>query len=631
MPTLDWLHRAAAFSIADQVPYRLLDTVSHHGSSSHSNPRSNTDNLLIHGDNLEALKALLPFYRGRIKCIFIDPPYNTQSAFEHYDDKLEHSQWLSMMLPRLELLRDLLSDDGSIWVTIDDNEAHYLKVLMDEVFGRGNFVANNVWQKRYSRENRESIGDVHDHLLVYAVNPVKFKQIRNRIPLDELQAKIYKNPENPGETDPAKRWRGLPMTAQGYRPNQMYVIVAPNGKEHVPPPGRCWSTVEPEYLKLRESGRIYWGKDGNAQPSVIRFLSEVEGLVPWTWWPHEEVGHTDEAKKEANELFGGDVSFGTPKPERLIQRILHIATNPGDLVLDSFLGSGTTAAVAHKMGRRWIGIEMGEHAITHCLPRLQKVIDGEQGGISAAVGWQGGGGFRLARLGAPVFGADGSIDPGVRFATLAAYIWQQETATAWDAGQGTPGTPYLGMHSVFDSGLRLMDMRQVEISSEAVPPASHQSPALPGSELPQPVRPEPVEGLVGHRAPASTGSARTDGVGDVGGAPASTGSARTGGDGRMDSDADGSGAAIATQPPAPTLRSRTAYYLLFNGILGDKRPAGGNVLTHAVLQSLLQLHAATPHPDAPLVVYGEACRLGAARLAQARVVFKHIPYDVKAR
>lgn len=569
MPTLDWLHRAAAFSVANQVPYRLLETVSHHGSGD----EKSTDNLLIHGDNLEALKALMPFYRGRIKCIFIDPPYNTQSAFAHYDDKLEHSQWLSMMLPRLELLRDLLSEDGSIWVTIDDNEAHYLKVLMDEVFGRGNFVANNVWQKRYSRENRESIGDVHDHLLVYAVNPVKFKQIRNRIPLDELQAKIYKNPENPGETDPAKRWRGLPMTAQGYRPNQMYVIVAPNGKEHVPPPGRCWSTVESEYLKLRESGRIYWGKDGNAQPSVIRFLSEVEGLVPWTWWPHEEVGHTDEAKKEANELFGGDVSFGTPKPERLLQRILHIATNPGDLVLDSFLGSGTTAAVAHKMGRRWIGIEMGEHAITHCLPRLQKVVAGEQGGISAAVGWgQGaegapfdGGGFRLARLGAPVFGPDGSIDPGVRFATLAAYIWQQETATAWDAAKGTPGTPYLGMNSVFDSGLRLLDGRQGPISLET-----------------------------------------------------------SGGDGEA-------GTAPTTEPPAPTLRSRTAYYLLFNGILGDKRPAGGNVLTHAVLQSLLQLHAATAHPDAPLVVYGEACRLGAARLAQAHVVFKHIPYDVKAR
>lgn len=567
MPTLDWLHRAAAFSVADQVPYRLLETVSHHGSGD----EKSTDNLLIHGDNLEALKALMPFYRGRIKCIFIDPPYNTQSAFAHYDDKLEHSQWLSMMLPRLELLRDLLSEDGSIWVTIDDNEAHYLKVLMDEVFGRGNFVASCVWQKRYSRENREAIGDVHDYLYVYARNPERFKSKRNLVPMNEAQAKVYRNPNK----DPRGRWRPVPMTAQAGHATaeQFYEVITPTGASHYPPEGRCWGIAKATYERLLSEGRIYFGKDGNAQPNIIRYLSEVPGLAPWTWWPSEEVGHTDEAKKEANVLFGGDNSFETPKPERLLQRILHIATNPGDLVLDSFLGSGTTAAVAHKMGRRWIGIEMGEHALTHCLPRLQKVVAGEQGGISAAVGWGqskdgqpfDGGGFRLARLGAPVFGPDGSIDPGVRFATLAAYIWQQETATAWDAGQGTPGTPYLGMHSVFDSGLRLLDGRQGPILLET-----------------------------------------------------------SGGDGEA-------GTAPTTEPPAPTLRSRTAYYLLFNGILGDKRPAGGNVLTHAVLQSLLQLHAATPHPDALLVVYGEACRLGAARLAQANVVFKHIPYDVKAR
>lgn len=353
------------------------------------------DNKLIYGDNLLALKALEQDYTGKVKCVFIDPPYNTGSAFEHYDDGIEHSIWLGLMRDRLEILKRLLSEDGSIWITIDDNEVHYLKVLCDELFGRANFIASNVWQKRYSRENREAIGDAHDYVLVYAKNSLNFKSARNKIPISEEQAKIYKNPNS----HPRGRWRPIPMTAQGYRPNQMYEITAPGGAVHIPPQGRCWSTIEPEFKKLLEGGRIYFGKDNNSQPNIIRFLDEVEGMVPWTWWPHEEVGHTDEAKKEMHYLFGKDDSFATPKPERLIQRILHIATNPGDLVLDSFAGSGTTGAVAQKMGRRWIMIELGEHAHTHIVPRLKKVVDGEdQGGISKAVGWTGGGGFRYYRL-----------------------------------------------------------------------------------------------------------------------------------------------------------------------------------------------------------------------------------------
>ena len=569
MPTLDWLHRAAAFSVADQVPYRLLETVSHHGSGD----EKSTDNLLIHGDNLEALKALMPFYRGRIKCIFIDPPYNTQSAFEHYDDKLEHSQWLSMMLPRLELLRDLLSEDGSIWVTIDDNEAHYLKVLMDEVFGRGNFVANVMWEKKFSPQNdAHQLSINHDHVLVFAKRTELWRP--KLLPRSSKQLGNFKNPDADARGD----WLSVDYTCaktRDERPNLYYPIRNPlTGKEVLPSPTRVWAYDRESTQKNQDANLLFWGVKGeNERPRLKKFIDSVQaGTVPTTVWRHDEVGNNQDAKKEVLALESSG-AFTTPKPERLIQRVLQLATNPGDLVLDSFLGSGTTAAVAHKMGRRWIGIEMGEHALTHCLPRLQKVVAGEQGGISAAVGWgQGrdgqpfdGGGFRLARLGAPVFGPDGSIDPGVRFATLAAYIWQQETATAWDAAKGTPGTPYLGTHSVFDSYSRLMDGRQGPISLET-----------------------------------------------------------SGGDGEA-------GTAPTTEPPAPALRSRTAYYLLFNGILGDKRPAGGNVLTHAVLQSLLQLHAATPHPDAPLVVYGEACRLGAARLAQANVVFKHIPYDVKAR
>jgi adenine-specific DNA-methyltransferase len=353
------------------------------------------DNRLIFGDNLLALKALEQEFAGKVKCVFIDPPYNTGSAFEHYDDGVEHSIWLSLIRDRLEILRTLLSEDGSIWITIDDNEAHYLKIVCDEIFGRNNFVASMIWQKRYSRENREAIGDAHDYVIVYARSAERFKNVRNLVPMTPEQSKVYKNPNH----HPRGRWRGIPMTAQGYRPNQMYKIIAPGGAVHTPPEGRCWSTIEPEFLKLREAGKIYFGKDNNSQPNIIRFLDEVEGLVPWTWWPHEEVGHTDEAKKEMHGIFGKVEAFITPKPERLLYRVIHIASNPGDLVLDSFAGSGTTGAVAQKMGRRWIMVELGEHANTHIIPRLKKVIDGEDpGGVTDVTGWKGGGGFRYFHI-----------------------------------------------------------------------------------------------------------------------------------------------------------------------------------------------------------------------------------------
>lgn len=353
------------------------------------------NNRLIHGDNLLALKALEQEFDGRVKCIYIDPPYNTGAAFAHYDDGLEHSTWLSLIRERLEILWRLLCADGSLWVSIDDYEMPYLRVLMDEVCGRANFIASNVWQKRYSRENREAIGDVHEYVVVYAKVPERFKAERNRVPITEEQAKIYKNPNN----DPQGRWRGIPMTAQGYRPNQMYPITAPSGAVHRPPEGRCWSTIEPEFEKLRRAGRIWFGKDGSSQPNVIRYLSEVEGMVPWTWWPSEEVGHTDEAKKEIHQLFGKADAFDTPKPERLLERIITIASNPGDLVLDSFAGSGTTGAVAHKLGRRWIMVELGEHCEKLIVPRMKKVIEGaDKGGITEQANWKGGGGFRYFRL-----------------------------------------------------------------------------------------------------------------------------------------------------------------------------------------------------------------------------------------
>jgi adenine-specific DNA-methyltransferase len=356
------------------------------------------DNRLIFGDNLLALKALEAEFAGKVKCVYIDPPYNTGSAFTHYDDGLEHSIWLGLMRDRLEIIRRLLHpEDGSLWTSIDDYEAPYLRVLLDEVFGRRCFVASNVWQKRYSRENREAIGDVHEYVLTYAMDPLRFKAIRNKVPPTSEQTKVYRNPNN----DPLGPWRPIPMTAQeGHATKeQFYEIVSPAGVVFVPPKGRCWGLSRATFERLRLEGRIYFGKNGDAQPNVIRYLTEVEGYVPWTWWPHDEVGHTDESKKEIHALFGKTDAFDTPKPERLMKRVLEIATNPGDLVLDSFAGSGTTGAVAHKMGRRWIMVELGEHCDTLIAPRLKKVIDGEDaGGVTEAVGWQGGGGFRYYTL-----------------------------------------------------------------------------------------------------------------------------------------------------------------------------------------------------------------------------------------
>lgn len=367
--------------------------VSYHAG--HRSKNEQFDNRLIFGDNLLALKALESQFRGQLDCIYIDPPYNTGAAFTHFDDSVEHSLWLSLIRERVVLLWRMLADHGSLWVSIDDSESAYLRILLDEICGRAQFIACNVWQKRYSRENREAIGDVHEYVVVYAKSVDLFKSRRNRVPMSAAQAAVYKNPNK----DPNGRWRPIPMTAQGYRPNQMYPITDLRGGVHHPPEGRCWSMIEPEFMKLRQAGRVWFGKDGRSQPNIIRYLSEVEGLVPWTWWPSDEVGHTDEAKKEMHNLFGRESAFATPKPERLLERILTIATNPGDIVLDSFAGSGTTGAVAHKMGRRWIMIEMGEHAHTHIIPRLKKVIDGDDpGGITEAVGWKGGGGFRYYRL-----------------------------------------------------------------------------------------------------------------------------------------------------------------------------------------------------------------------------------------
>lgn len=311
-------------------------------------------NLIIEGDNFDALRFLRMTYAGKVKCIYIDPPYNTGNRDFIYNDRFidkedayKHSKWLEFMYRRLELAKELLAEDGVIFVSIDDNEVFNLGLLMNRVFGEVNHVATCVWQKRYSRESTSAIGDVHEYLMVYAINPSVFKSYRNLLDLDEKNKKAYNNPNN----DPRGPWQSISFTGAGFRPNQMYEIIAPNGNRHVPPEGRHWAMIEAEYRKLESKGRIWWGKDGNGVPRVIRYLSEVDGLVPWTWWPHEEVGHTDEARKEIQSIFGTQTAFDTPKPVRLIERILRIATKPGDLILDFFAGSGTTAHAVLKLNR----------------------------------------------------------------------------------------------------------------------------------------------------------------------------------------------------------------------------------------------------------------------------------------
>ena len=366
-----------------------------------------------------------------------------------------HDRWLCMMYPRLKLLMRFLSRDGSIWISMDDSEAALLRVLMDAIFGSERFIACNVWQKRYSRENRETIGDVHEYLLVYAMDPERFQAVRNRIPLEEKQRSNYKNPNN----DPNGPWQSISMTAQGWRPNQMYEIIAPNGNLHKPPEGRCWSMIESEYQKRRAANLLWWGKDGNGVPREIRYLKDVEGLVPWTWWPHEEVGHTDEAREEIQALFKTQTAFDTPKPTRLVERVLQIATNPGDLVLDSFAGSGTTGHAVLKLNaaqrprakdakdakedsadlgdlgdlgssqppRRFILVEMEPKIAREVTAeRVRRVAEGyvnAKGGSIASIG----GGFRFCELGGRMFEDDGKMREVVRFADLARHVYFTET------------------------------------------------------------------------------------------------------------------------------------------------------------------------------------------------------------
>ena len=354
-----------------------------------------TDNFIIKGNNLLALHSLKKRFAGKVKLIYIDPPYNTGNDSFGYNDSFNHSTWLTFMKNRLEVARELLSSDGSIWMNIDDSESHYLKVLSDEIFGRENFVTNVIWQKKYAATNdTKYISDLHDHILVFAKNKEAWNPNLLERP-EELNAK-YSNPDN----DTRGSWYPTNLSVKTFSEKNYFEIISPSGNKFLPPPTRCWVVSRDKYETLLKDNRIWFGKKGNSRPYQKTFLSEVQqGIVPTSVWLHSEVGHTIGAKTEMRNLFP-DIAdlFSTPKPEKLLLKILQIASGEKDLILDFFAGSGTTLAAAHKTGRQYIGIEQMEYI--HDLPesRLKKVIEGEQGGISKAVNWKGGGSFVYTEL-----------------------------------------------------------------------------------------------------------------------------------------------------------------------------------------------------------------------------------------
>lgn len=569
MPTLRWLTRDEDVRAVERVPYRLLEEMPELGYGDTS-----AGNMLIHGDNLDALKSLLPYYAGAVKCVYIDPPYNTGQAFEHYDDNLEHSIWLSTMYARLEYLRDLLREDGVIFCQLNDDEAAYAKVMMDEIFGRKNFI-NHVAVKMKLAAGASGGGEDKklkkniEHLLIYAKNIdtdagfQRFNDYYEEQDLFEHIASMEEAGKSWKYTSVIESW-GSPVEQRTVYDGagEKIVVTRYKGLKRTTLKKLAKETGKSEKeLYLAYFDRIF--SDTNAQTSIrTRIIDEFISLdddevLEAKYIPRsgrdkgQEVAHYylsptirrviwlhDAAQKRGSFLFKreklgtywagfslnnltkeGSVQFPNgKKPEGLLERILDIATEPGDLVLDSFLGSGTTAAVAHKMKRRYIGIEMGEHALTHCVPRLRKVIEGEQGGISKAQGWQGGGGFRFYRLGVPVFSENGQLQPDIRFATLAAHIWFAETGSPWNTPQTL--SPFLGKEA-------------------------------------------------------------------------------------------GKG-----------------FALLYNGILGDKSVSGGNVLTRKTLGII---RSAAGDFDGPLIVYGERTALSEATLSAERIEFKQTPYDVKAR
>lgn len=535
MPTLNWIGRRAVENHHRQVPFHLLREVP---DLCVGDP--GTGNLLLEADNLLGLKALLPYYAEQVKCIFIDPPYNTGEegwvyndnvnspemrswlgnvVGGEFDDLTRHDKWLCMMYPRLWLLWQMLTEDGAIFISIDDNEVSRLRLLLDEIFGVQHFAATFIWEKRTTRENRRIFSFNHDYILCYAKSLRAFQEVRGTLPLTEAVKGRYQNPDN----DPRGPWQSVSLNAQAGHgtPAQFYTITTEGGRQLDPPEGRCWSVTRDKLQELISDRRVWFGAHGRNVPRLKKFLSETsKGLTPHTLWRAEEVGTTDTATKTLLQIFGGESRFDTtPKPGGLIERILRIATKPGDIVLDSFAGSGTTGHAVMQLNkedggdRRFILVEMDANICRNVTEeRLRRVCQGyanENGKQVEGLG----GGFRYCCLGEPLFDERGSIRDVVRFPDLARHVYFVETGEPLPR-ERVPNTPLIGV----------------------------------------------CRG--------------------------------------------------------------TGIYLLYNGILKDKSPDGGNVLTTAILSAL-------PRHEGAKVIYGTACRLGAERLRREYIVFKQLPYKVR--
>lgn len=353
------------------------------------------NNYIYQGDNLDVLNKICSKYKGSVKCVYIDPPYNNGEVYSHYNDRQEHNTWASCFEDTLFSLKPFLREDGSIWISIDDGNVHHARLIADRVFGKKNYLTTIVWQHRTTRENRKLFSNNHEYLLVYCINTKKFTNSANRAPATEDILDRYKNPDN----DPRGRWQSISANVQAGHAvaSQFYSIMSPSGKTHTPPKGRCWAHNEKKMKEEIEKGNVWFGKDGNGVPRIKKFLNSTEiSTSHETIWSAEECGTNKSAKKHILKLFPKEDVFDTPKPEELIKKIFEISTNERDLVLDCFLGSGTTVAVAHKMNRSYIGIEIGNHIVDLVAQRLKTIIKNEDpDGITKSADWNGGGSFEL--------------------------------------------------------------------------------------------------------------------------------------------------------------------------------------------------------------------------------------------